>query len=137
MNLSHITMAELSRLNYRITLLLAKYVPEIIAILYLIMLILSCFGINLVLLSSIASLSLLPAICLISFSILFKFCIWHRLPIYYVLFQNLINEIDFYFGIPVTSLWMLFIYLLITGMFILIGAWLKNKYNGQKRIIEK
>lgn len=130
-------MVELSKISYRVALLLVKYVPEIIAILYLIMLILSCFGINLVLLSSIASLSLLPAICLISFSILFKFCIWHRLPIYYVLFQNLINGIDFYLEIPVSNLWMLFIYLLITGIFILIGVWLKNKHNGKNRIIKK
>ena len=127
-------MEELSRTQYRITLALVKYIPWLIAIFYLIVCVLNCFGIHLFLLGILSTLSVLPAICLISFSLLFKFCIWHRLPIYYVFVQNTINAIDFYIGIPISNIWMCCIYMIITGIFVLLGAYLKNKYNEKVRI---
>ena len=126
-------MEELSKIQYRATLICAKYIPWLIAVIYFIALILSCLGITFWWATNVFSLSLLPAICLIMFSILFKFCIWHRLPIYYVLFQNLINSIDFYIGIPVSNLYMILIYCIITGIFVLLGAYLKNKHNDKVR----
>lgn len=130
-------MEDLSRVKYKTALLLIKYIPWVIAFLTLIALILSCFGIQCILISFLTHLSVLPALCLISFSVLFKFCIWDRLPIYYTLTQNVINAIDFYFSIPVSNLQMIFVYLFISGIFILIGAYLKNKYNEQTRISKK
>lgn len=130
-------MEELSRIQYRITLLLVKYIPWIIAAFNLLFYVLDCFGINLVFVNFIAVLSVLPAICLIAFSILFKFCVWHRLPIYYIFVQNIVNAIDFYIGIPVSNLSMCYIYLIITGIFVLLGAYLKNRYNEKVRATQK
>lgn len=130
-------MEELSRTQYRITLILCKYIPWIIAFIYFVCSIFSCFGIGFRWIGFLSSLSVLPAICLISFSVLFRFCIWHRLPIYYIFTQNIINAIDFYIGIPVTNIQMCWIYLIITGIFVLLGAYLKNRYNEKIRTSQK
>jgi len=78
--------------------------------------------------------SLIPFICLIACSKLLKFCIWHRLPLYYSMLIDVINAIDYYIVIPIESKWMLLIYLVITGAFALYGAYLKNRYNKTKSL---
>ncbi len=124
---------ELSRIHYRVALICIKYAPWLIALLYFIACILSCFGITSLLLTSFCSISIIPIICLIACSVLFKFCIWHRLPIYYAFSLNLINAIDFYITIPVQNIIMLWIYVMFTGIFILIGVYLKNRHNEKVR----
>lgn len=69
-------------------------------------------------------------------SILLRFCIWHRLPLYYSLVIDIINTLDYYITFPVNNIIMLAIYLAITGCFILIGMYLKEKYNAKTRTIE-
>ena len=67
-------------------------------------------------------------------SVLLKFCIWHRLPLYYGIIIDTINTFDYYFTFSVNNITMLAIYLSITGVFILIGMYLKQKYNAKTRI---
>lgn len=65
------------------------------------------------------------------------FCFWHRLPLYYILFGNALNLIDFYFGIPVTTKWMLIIYLLLAGILVLVGCIMKNKQHVEERNLKE
>ena len=66
-------------------------------------------------------------------SLTFKFCIWHRLPIYYALLLHIISTIDYYTNIAISNWFMLFVYLVITIVFILIGMYFKNRYNKKKK----
>ena len=125
-----------TKLNKKLLLILLKFMPWMIGIIYLIQIILSCFGIQLIWLTIIFGISIIPAILLCMMSNLLGFCIWHRLPLYYVVTIDLINAYDFYIGIPITNKYMLLIYLIIFGLFVLIGAYNKNKYNVNKRHIE-
>lgn len=113
--------------KYRIATIIIKYFPMLIAILYLLESILSCFSIECLVLGLLDNMSLLPIILILSMSFLLKFCIWHRLPIYYVMVINTINIIDYYFKIPLNSAVMLSIYLIIALVFIFIGTCLHIK----------
>lgn len=125
-------MEEISKTEYKFCKIIVKYVPYIIGIWSFIASILSCFGLEFSLGVMIFQPSLLPFICLFACSKLLKFCIWHRLPLYYSILIDVINAIDYYIVIPIASKWMLLIYLLITGMFILLGMYLKERYNRKK-----
>lgn len=128
---------ELSRTQYRLALICVKYSPWLIALFYFIACILGCFGITSFWITYVCFLPVIPTICLIAFSVLFKFCIWHRLPIYYAILLNTINVIDVYFTIPVSNIIMISIYIILTGIFILIGAYFKNKHNEKVRTVKK
>ena len=118
---------------HKILLIILKYIPFIIAIIYFISSILHCFGIRCCLLGNLFFLSPITALFILVASFAFRFCIWHRLPIYYALILHVTACLDYYCNIPITSNIMLFIYLLITIMFILVGMYLKNRYNKKKR----
>jgi hypothetical protein len=126
-------MAEISKGLVRLTRITVKYIPFVIAIGYLLMAIFSCFGISCIWLPVLFRFSISSFVCLFVISILLKFCIWHRLPLYYALIIDIINTIDYYFVIPVNSKILLLVYLLISVIFILIGMYLKEKHNVKNR----
>ena len=66
---------------------------------------------------------------LICASFVFKFCIWHRLPIYYSAVIQIVSCIDYYCKLEIINNIMLFIYLTITILFILLEMYFKNKHN--------
>lgn len=125
------------KLNKKITLLIIKFGTWLIGFAYLLQVILTCFGIQSFILTDLFGLAIVPTIALLAFSFFLGFCYWHRLPIYYALSANIINAIDFYIGIPVTGKWMLIIYLLLIGIFILIGCLIKDKEHAKERDAKK
>lgn len=80
--------------------------------------------------------SVLSFILILLLSIALNFCIWHRLPIYYCGTLDLSNLIYYYTNVPILNSEMLLIYFIITGIFILIGAYIKNKYNKRRNEYE-
>jgi hypothetical protein len=70
---------------------------------------------------------------MLAMSVLLKFCIWHRLPLYYGASIDIINTIDYYITIPISNKSMLVWYLVITGIFILVGMYLKERHNAKNR----
>ena len=120
-------------LNKKLILILLKYSPWIIGVSYLLQCILVCFGIQSFILTSIFSISIFPIILLCLFSYFLGFCIWNRMPLYYATSCNIINIIDYYVEIPISNMWMLICYLILLGIFVTIGAYVKNKRNVRKR----
>lgn len=114
---------------HKLFLIILKYIPILIGIAYFIASVFSCFGIYLVVLNTIFYMSPITALFILIASATFKFCIWHRLPIYYALLLHGISILDYYTPLTLTNSLILFVYLLITIMFILIGLYLKNKHN--------
>ena len=112
---------------YKLELLILKSLPMMIALCYLLNTILSYFEIDLVILSLIGGLSLLPIIFILVSSFVFKFCIYHRLPIYYVIVSDIINYYDLYIGIPLSNRWLFIINMIIAGLFIIAIVLLKAK----------
>jgi hypothetical protein len=126
-------MEEISKSLARLTRIIVKYIPFVIAIGYLLMAIFSCFGISCIWLPVLFRFSISSFVCLFAISILLKFCIWHRLPLYYAITIDIINTVDYYFVIPISSKVLLLIYLVISIMFILVGMYLKEKHNVKNR----
>lgn len=63
-------------------------------------------------------------------SYVFRYCYVHRLPLYYILINEIITTIDYYFYIPISTFLLLEIHLVIIG-FLIFGYsiyYIKNRY---------
>lgn len=90
-----------SKFLYKIELVGIKLIPMIIALLYFIDTMLDAYGIDVEFISHLFGLALLPWCFLLLSSFVFRFCLFHRLPLYYIALNHLISLIDYYIGIPV------------------------------------
>lgn len=112
---------------YKIELFLIKVIPYIIAGIYLANSILSYFNIRTEVLSYIGGLSLLPLLFLYLSSFVFKFCVYHRLPLYYIAISDIINYFDYLIGIPVSNRSLFVLHIIIAGITIFLIIFLKLK----------
>lgn len=102
----------------KIFLILTKFSPHLIGLIYIIYTIAQFFELDLVSLGYLASLTLLPWINLYSASWALEFCYVHRLPLYYVAIDELLLVIDNYYGIPLNVYDLFLIHLVIIGVLI-------------------
>ena len=93
-----------SKILYKIEILILKYIPFVVAFIYFLNTVLSMCNINASILSYIAGVSLLPWIFLLLSSFVFKFCNYHRIPLYYILVNDIVNITDEYFQLPISNL---------------------------------
>lgn len=108
----------INKLIYKITFLLVKFIPIIISCIYFSNTALSFVGIDLYFLSLLSSTSLLMVLFLYLTSYLFKFCNYHRLPIHYILINDIIQFVDYKCNI--LSNWNAFLlYILISFIFLI------------------
>lgn len=113
---------------YKIEIWLLKMIPMIIAALYLLNTVLSYFHIELLVLSLIGGMSLLPLLFLYISSFVFGFCLYHRMFIYYIAVNDIVSYADYLSGgLPVSDRDYLFIHIIITGIFLFIILYLKKK----------
>lgn len=117
----------INKLRYKIMLLLAKYIPIAIALCYFGNTTLSYIGIDAPILSFIGGLSILPFIFLYNTSFVLKFCVYHRMPLYYILVSDCIAYYDICFGIPVSYRTLFSINCIIAGLFVIATLYLKFK----------
>lgn len=112
---------------YKLFLIFAKYSSYIYALVQIIGLFCYKFNKYTIVSSHLGGCSLITLCLLFLISFVFKFCLTHRLPLYYTLFVYFIGMLDkiFLFGS------ILRIYFIILGIFILlyIAIWFKNKDN--------
>ena len=95
----------LKRNNYKAFLFINKYLPYVLSLLYMVNTLLSLFGIDLIIFSMLGGLSLLPIIYFIIISFTFGYCLYHRLPIYYLILNDTITWLDYYIGIPIPDIY--------------------------------
>ena len=119
----------IDKILYKIELYTIKIVPMIYALLCLLNTVLSYFGIDLVILSYIGSVSLVTLLLLCLTSYVFKFCEYHRMFIHYTTITWILNIIDLYIGIPISDVCYLGIQLIIAGisLFIILYLYMHRK----------
>lgn len=122
----------MSKNLYKLLIVMLKYIPMIISLCYLANTITAYVGIDIPVLSSIAGMSLLTWIFMYIATIVFKFCSYHRMFLYYILIVDIINIIDYYIGIPVSDFQLLMLHSIITGISLFIILFLYLKVNGTK-----
>ena len=119
---------ELNKTFYKIVLYLLKIITYLIAGVYLLNTTLSYFRIDAPILSVIGGLSILPAIYILLTSFAFKFCVYHRIPLYYIIISDCIAYYDIYYPIPVSTSTLFSINLIIAGTSLFIIIYLKLKH---------
>lgn len=120
---------------YKIELYLLKVMPMLLAAIYLINTVLSYYDIVLPALSYIGGLSFIPLLFMYISSYVFRFCSYHRMFLHYVVINDLINLIDYYYTLPISD-WELFIlHMSIAGisLFIILYLYVKSRSKNVKK----
>ena len=117
----------MNKISYRLFLFTLKAIPYVIALFYILFTVGCYFGIELNVIGYIASCSVLTWLFLYISSFVFKFCIYHRLPLYYILLNDLINTVDVYIHLPISTYSFFLLYIWLTGVFILLYIYLRVK----------
>lgn len=112
---------------YKLELLLLKSLPLGIGLCYLLNNILSYFDIDILIFSILGGISILPIAFILVSSFVFKFCIYHRLPIYYIILSDILNYYDLYIGIPLENRELFIMNMIIAGIFIILIVFTKAK----------
>ena len=129
---------QLNKLLYKLELYLIKMIPTWLAMCYFTNTTLSYFGIDAPILSLIGGISILPLLFLYLSSFAFKFCIYHRLPLYYITISDILAYYDMYVGIPCSTRTLFSINMIITSLFLFLILYLKPNYDrNYKRITSK
>lgn len=76
------------------------------------------FGVECSFLSLVGGISFLPLIFLYLSSIVFRFCIYHRLFLDYIVACNLVNCVDYYIGIPFSNAGLFMFHIILIGLFL-------------------
>lgn len=113
----------LNKALYKIELYIIKIIPFVLALVCFINTTLSYFGIDISFLSYLGGISIFPLLFLYLSSYVFRFCLFHRLPLHYLLLNLILNVVDDYIGIPVSNRGLYSVYLIITFIFILLVAY--------------
>lgn len=112
---------------YKLLILMLKYIPMLISLVYVLNTTLSYFYIDIPVLSNLAGMSILPWIFMYLSATVFRFCLYHKMFLHYILVTDIINIIDYYVGIPIEDLELLMIHGTITGLFLFVILFLYVK----------
>lgn len=117
----------LNRLLSKLVLCLVKFIPVIIAVLYLLNAILSYVNCDTDWISATGGLSLLPWLSLYAASWRFKFCFWHRCLLYYCAIEEILAWIDYKIGIPISTAQFFLADMVIAGIALILIVYSKWK----------
>lgn len=88
---------------YKVELIILKFIPMLLALLYFLNTVLPYFNIDVRILNYLGGLSLIPLIFLYVSSYVFKFCFYHRIFLHYIVINYGITVYDEYIGIPLDN----------------------------------
>ena len=115
---------------YKLEIKSTKFLPIIIAILYIVNTTLSYYGYDIEELAMVGGMSLLPLAKLYLSSFTYKLCIHHRVFIYYIFLHNLISSIDMYTeGVLINDRGLLLLHLVLFGIFTILYIICKRRYD--------
>jgi hypothetical protein len=112
---------------YKIEIFTLKVIPYVLAIFHFINTICFYSGTKLSIFSSIAGISWIPLLFLYLSSYAFKFCEYHRIPLHYIASSNVLNIIDYHFGIQISDYNFILMHHLLFGIASIICGILKLK----------
>jgi hypothetical protein len=117
-----------SKSLHKLLIVVIKYIPMTISMFYILNTILCWLGIDAPVLSNIAGVSLFTWLFIYLSSVVFQFCIYHKMFLYYILIEDLLNIYDFYFGIPISNVKILEIHSVLIGilLFSILFVYLNN-----------
>ena len=105
--------------------LVSKVLPMILALCHLLNCVFGYFGWNNIILGYISGISILTVGYLYLVSYLIKLCGYYRMFLHYCVIIDIINIYDYYIGIPITDIQLMFLYIIITIIVMFIILYLK------------
>lgn len=93
--------------------------PVLVCITYILNTGLSYFYIDVPLLSTLSGVSVITILLMYLCSYVFNFCSWHRLLIHYITLNAILDNVDYYIGIPLKSVDIYLIHIILLGILIL------------------
>ena len=120
-------------LSHKSFLIILKYIPYIIAFGYIITTLGDFFGYDLIGLGYLFHLSISSWLFMLLTSFVFKYCKIHRLPLYCIAVNELLNVTDYYIGIPISVRAFLCLHLLV--IFIFMSLYVYVYVKGTKKSI--
>lgn len=124
-----------SKALYKILILLLKYIPMLIALCYLINTLAAILGLDCQVLSHISGMSLLTWIFIYLAAVVFRFCNYHRMFLWYILVDDSISIIDYYLDIPIDDFQIIAVHCAVAGisLFIILYLYVKSRRQDAKR----
>ena len=99
-------------------LILLKYIPHFASLMYIVYTIFQFLDVDLIILGYFINISITSWFFMMLSSIVFRFCYVHRLPLYYILINELTTVIDTYIEIPISVNKLLGLHLIFIGLLI-------------------
>lgn len=131
-------MVEASRQRiHKLTILVLKVIPMLLALVSLLNTTLSYLGVDLMIFSYIGCTSFLSITFLYLASYCFGFCSYHRMFLHYVVVSDLLSIYDYHIGIPVSDTSLFLIHLIIAGITLYIILYLHQHDKCNKRTTRK
>ena len=109
----------------KVFVLVSKVLPMVLALCHLLNCIFGYFGWNNIILGYISGISILTVGYLYLVSYLIKLCGYYRMFLHYCVIIDIINIYDYYIGIPITNIQLMFLYIIITIIVMFIILYLK------------
>ena len=115
----------INKKQMRLFVLVSKVLPVILAFCHLLNCVFGYFGWNNVILGYISGISILTVSYLYLISYLIKLCGYYRMFLHYCVIIDIINVYDYYIGIPITNIQLMFLYIIISIIVMFIILYLK------------
>ena len=119
----------LRKSSHKLLLVVLKFIPMVTALCYMLNVLFAYLGIDLPVLSHLGGMSLFTWLFIWIATYVFKFCIYHRMFLYYILVNDLLNIIDYYVGIPISTARLLMLHLVIICVFMFLILYTYVKCN--------
>lgn len=127
-----------SKMLYKALLISLKIIPMIMAFCYMLNTAFAYLDIDTPVLSNLAGVSLFTWLFLYLASIVFRFCLYHRMFLYYIAVIDILNITDYYIGIPINTFYFLMLESVIAciSLFIILFLYVKTnqKSTGKNNI---
>lgn len=119
------------RSEYKLLIIVLKFIPMLTALCYMSSTIFNYFGYNIEPLSNFGGMSLLTWLFIYLASIVFNFCAYHRMFLWYILIDDLFNIIDYYITIPISTDSILMLHNILIGitLFTVLILYVKDNKN--------
>lgn len=109
----------------KLFVLVSKVLPMILALCHLLNCVFGYFSWNNIILGYISGISILTISYLYLVSYLINLCGYYRMFLHYCVIIDIINIYDYYIGIPITNIQLIFLYVIITIIVMFIILYLK------------
>ena len=109
----------------KLFVLVSKILPMVLALCHLLNCVFGYFGWNNIILGYISGISILTVGYLYLVSYLIKLCEYYRMFLHYCVIIDIINIYDYYIGIPITNIQLMFLYIIITIIVMFVILYLK------------